>query len=33
LAQSRVESAVVQLIPANSVQHRHVAEAQLLAGK
>ena len=33
LPQSRVESAVVQLIPANSVQHRHVAEAQLLAGK
>jgi hypothetical protein len=33
LAQSRVESPVVELIPADSVQHRHVTEAQPLAGK
>ena len=33
LAQSGVESPVVELIPADSVQHRHVTEAQPLAGK
>jgi hypothetical protein len=33
LAQSHIESPVVELIPADSVQHRRVTEAQLLAGK
>ncbi len=32
LAQSGAESPVVELIPSDSVRHRHVTEAQLLAG-
>src|ERR1700678_4561492 len=33
LAQSRTESPVVELVPADSIRHRHKTEAQLLAGK
>jgi hypothetical protein len=33
LAQSRAESEMVALVPADSVRHRHVTEAQLLSGK